>query len=450
MDGRGSCSAVSDSTGNLLFYCFNKTGINDSTTFVYNYLNDTIVNGNDLYGQGAFNQIVIIPKPDDFNNYYIFYNGIFDTQGFYYALVNMNLNGGQGEVTQKNTPLIPNTRMADCVKAIKHGNGRDWWVVVKLSSTNLTQINRFFVYLVSPSGIASPIVQDFGGATDGDFQRLVFNSDGSSVMLVNTGGLMCQFKFDRCTGILSNPNIIFPEQSANFNRLFWEGAYSPNDSIFYVSTTWYSGLDDTSRLLQYELFAADIPASCDTLLVTKNPVIAGAPRLAPDNKIYYSSLYQWGFPGYPYPDSVYNQYNMNLGVVNSPNDTGSACDFQPFSFHLGGKRTYSGLPNNPNYLLGPLAGSACDTLYTKVNEIKTQEIFDIFPNPFTSKIVLRINEDRNEVFYLKIVDTFGKIIFEIKSFKKNLELDMSFLPNGVYLVQLNSENIVTSKKIIKI
>lgn len=53
---------------------------------------------------------------------------------------------------------------------------------------------------------------------------------------------------------------------------------------------------------------------------------------------------------------------MNLSVINSPDLPGAACDFQPYSFYLGGKRTYWGLPNNPDYDLGPLVGSPCDTL----------------------------------------------------------------------------------------
>ncbi|MBK8846993.1 MAG: hypothetical protein IPO27_10775 [Bacteroidetes bacterium] len=65
---------------------------------------------------------------------------------------------------------------------------------------------------------------------------------------------------------------------------------------------------------------------------------------------------------YPYQDSMRNYINENLSVINEPDSLGAKCDYQPFSFYLGGKRTYYGLPNNPNYELGPLLGSACDTL----------------------------------------------------------------------------------------
>ena len=63
--------------------------------------------------------------------------------------------------------------------------------------------------------------------------------------------------------------------------------------------------------------------------------------------------------GYPYDSTDYYPENMSLSVINQPDQRGgaAACDFQPYSFYLGGKRTYWGLPNNPNYDLGPLAGS---------------------------------------------------------------------------------------------
>ncbi|MBK8846508.1 MAG: hypothetical protein IPO27_08220 [Bacteroidetes bacterium] len=63
---------------------------------------------------------------------------------------------------------------------------------------------------------------------------------------------------------------------------------------------------------------------------------------------------------YPFPDSVHNYINENLNVINEPDSDN--CNFTPFSFTSVAKRTYYGLPNNPNYELGRLYGSPCDTL----------------------------------------------------------------------------------------
>src|SRR6185369_16188634 len=90
---------------------------------------------------------------------------------------------------------------------------------------------------------------------------------------------------------------------------------------------------------------------------------AGDIKCGIDGKIYWSIGYYDGVNfNYPYPDSVRNMYNENLSVINQPNNLGTACNFQPYSFYLGGKRTYYGLPNNPNYDMQAWGGSVCDTL----------------------------------------------------------------------------------------
>ncbi|MBK9637018.1 MAG: hypothetical protein IPO63_04080 [Bacteroidetes bacterium] len=73
---------------------------------------------------------------------------------------------------------------------------------------------------------------------------------------------------------------------------------------------------------------------------------------------------------------MFNYINSNLSVINQPDSLGLACDFQPFSFYLGGARTYYGLPNNPDYELGAWVGSPCDTLTVGITENNQKE--DVF------------------------------------------------------------------------
>ncbi len=411
-------------------------------------------NGDSIVGEGLYNELTIVP--DDSNQFYLFITcTVFPgSEGFYYCKIDMNLNGGLGAVTQKNIQLL-NFEIADCVQAIKHGNGRDWWVLAKLSGPGNTQINRFFVYLISPNGISNPIIQDFGNVTDGDFEKIVFNNQKNKFMLINFIGFMGDYDFDRCTGIISNPSIIFPELSSNYNRFFWEGAYSPNDSLFYATTTWNTFPQDTSRLLQFNLFSANIPASCDTLFESRNPKNFGAVRLAPDNKIYMTSFYNWGFPGYPYPDSVRNVYNENLSVINYPDSLGTACNFQPYSFYLGGKRTYFGLPNNPNYGLGRWISSPCDTLNVSVGELEVNNKWELFVFYHSSWEMLFINAQniKGRNCLLQIFDINGREVF---SSAKNTQppyftqdVDVVSLSSGMYVVALTTEKEKLVKKFIK-
>ena len=456
VQSRGSCGSISDSLGNLLFYAFNKTVCPDTSTFIFTSSNDSMDNGKNLNGAHGYNQIVLLESPNGNNIYYMIYSGRYSVKGLYYAIIDMTQNNGLGKVILRDQPLISNKEMGDCTQAIQHGNGRDWWVINKPSQMGSNK-NRFYIWKLDTSGFSPYTTTDFNNATDATFQKIIFNNNGDKLMLINFGGFMAEYDFDRCTGIISNEKIIFPELHNNYNRYFWEGAYSSNDSLFYVTTEWITGPSDTSRLLQYNLFATDIPASCDTLFEIKYPVIIGAVRLAPDNKIYMASTYQSGFPAFPYQDSVRNMYNENLGVINYPDSIGAACNFQPFSFNLGGKRVYAGLPNNPNYSLGRLVGSPCDTLQWVGTPETPNPLqgglnagFIVKPNPFLNSVTISIVDFKNENWELKIFDVMGKEVLQQKIVREKTDLDLRYLNRGIYFVMVYDGRSIFTEKVVKL
>ncbi len=466
MDERGSCASIADTSGNLLFYCYSSIGGTDSLTLVYNYLNDTMSNGFYLIGSASYNQVVIVPIPNDSTKYFIFHLGFYNsTVGLFYSIVDMSLNGGQGEVIQKNIQLST-LMQGDCIEAIKHGNGRDWWLLSKLGGFGTTQIDRFYVYLISPGNtISTPIIQDFGHAVDAVQQKIVINSTADKLMNINTGGFMCEYNFDRCTGVVSSPNIIFPQQLSNFNRIFFQGAYSSNGNVFYVSRNSFGGnFGNKNYLLQYDLSAIDIPASCDTLdsTYTYPPVDNGAVRLAPDGKIYYSQAYiSLTAVSTPYADTMRNYINENLGVINNPDITGSGCNFAPFSFYLGGKRTYYGLPNNPNYSLGPLAGSPCDTLSVGINEIGIKSNPELFVFYLTSwqKLFVNAQNIKGKNAVLQIFDLTGKMVYtnarehpsgsRVSRGYVTMDVNCNSFSTGMYIVKLQTEKEKLTKKFFR-
>nr|MBK9653748.1 hypothetical protein [Bacteroidota bacterium] len=257
----------------------------DWNTRIFNTQHQIIQGCNFISGGSWYNELATIPRPNHSNQFYVFSVGTHKpyNQGCYYTLVDMSLNGGMGAVVAQNIK-INNETSADCIQAIKHGNGRDWWIVNKYYSPNApNHYNRFFVYLVTPDSIYTPTIQNFNDATDAGFQKMVFNSDGTRFMNFNAAGYMSEFNFDRCTGVISLNKNIFAEATLPTDTLFWEGAYSPNDSVFYVSTNGIYKVD-TIYLLQLNLFAPNIPSSSDTLETILYPKVNGAVRLAPDGK----------------------------------------------------------------------------------------------------------------------------------------------------------------------
>ncbi|MBK8845023.1 MAG: hypothetical protein IPO27_00120 [Bacteroidetes bacterium] len=125
--------------------------------------------------------------------------------------------------------------------------------------------------------------------------------------------------------------------SASLAPWYWDCELSANKRYLYVSQV-FSNFDTTNYLQRFDLQAANIAASRDTLFKGEHAAAASLIELAPDGKMYWACAYSPpGVFGFPYPDSTHNYITDNLSVINYPDN--SACDFQPFSFYLGGKRT---------------------------------------------------------------------------------------------------------------
>ncbi len=455
MRGRGSCVSISDSIGNLILYSFTVESSGAWSTHVFNNTHSSVPGADSIAGEAWYNELILLTVPNDTtgNLYYLFSIGLrgSPSAGLYLTTIDMSINSGIGGVIQQNVQ-IDNIEYGDCLTTIQHGNGKDWWLIIKKSIFPFTFYNRFYVYYVSKNTIVKLPDQDFNDASDCDIQKLIMHPSGNKFMLINTRGYMSEFDFNRCNGSISLNRNIYPE-IGSFARPFWSGAYSPNGNVFYIGRTSYGGIGgDFNYLLQYDLTSVDIPNSCDTLDTTMYPIAdCGDLRLAPDGKIYYSQAYPWGFP---YEDSMYNYVNMNLGVINNPDVVGSGCNFAPFSFYLGGKRTYYGLPNNPYYSLGPLVGSPCDTLSVSIKESTVSySSISISPNPASHIAYFNAKHIKGDFGLLSILSINGELLYQksIPIFNGGFatsRLDFSNYNNGLYIVSFKTDTEIFTEKII--
>jgi len=450
---RGTAASICDHNGNLLFSTSYDTDVLIAGVAggeVYDASQNLMQNGDNLKYGGWYQEAIIIPNPSDTNKYYIFHIGVTDYYGLYYSEIDLSLNGGLGSVTQKNVQL-KNTKSIECISAVKHANGRDWWVFYKdRNSAN----NNFYIYLIDPTGINNPIIQSIGTTTSNNLIHFVFNQQGDKFALINYLGMIELFDFDRCTGQLSNWRLLSTNIISNPTTEFVGGAFSPNGNLLYLSTL---GSQSNIKLLQLNLLDTFPINTIDTLLSTSQPNsgCGGFLKLAPDNKIYWSCAWINGSTyNYPYPDTSYNVYNMNLSVINSPDSLGAACNFQPYSFYLGGKRTYWGLPNNPNYELGPLTGSLCDTLTVGLNEIANyKNNITVYYDALWQIAFVNAKGLKGKNYTLQLFNLNGQLILQEQGkltseyFTKDLNLlDNS---NGLYIVRLITEKEVLTTKFVK-
>ncbi|MBK7964826.1 MAG: hypothetical protein IPK10_05765 [Bacteroidetes bacterium] len=213
--GRGSCASLADSNGVLIYSHSNYTTslLNQSRT--YNKYSEVIPGSDSLYVEGWYHEMLLLPHPGNDSLVYLFTIGVNTFDGLYYTLINYKANNDSGIVIQKNVPL-QNVPAFDGLIAVKHGNGRDWWVLFK-KWDGVGQIgnNITYVYLVNPNGISLYSSQSLGSNNSTNLGQLCFNVLSNKIVAVNLRGLISIYDFNRCTGQLSQPITIEAERSSS-------------------------------------------------------------------------------------------------------------------------------------------------------------------------------------------------------------------------------------------
>jgi gliding motility-associated-like protein len=345
MVANSAAAVLADRNGNLLFYTNGNT--------VWNREHQVMLNGTGLLGYvkwefdegtvvpvGIANDALIVPFPARENQFYIFYNrisagGMPDTLS--YALVDLERNGGLGEVLQKNQ--LVRGPLTSKIAATSHANCRDSWILVQDYDSN-----RLVAYQLTPEGLMPPVVSAVGGITRGvDYEgkedvlqwgRMKFSRDGRKLVVVNGSGNLTGFielfDFDPATGVVSNPlRLAIPAD--NGGQVHLRGVeFSPDNTKIY-----YTNVMD---MYQYDLTAAEQPL---TLLTPEEPYRGTwwDMQLGPDGRIYAASV-----------------TTTFLGVINNPDAPGLGCGFDPTGFDLAGRLSSSALPAFlPTYFYRPEA-----------------------------------------------------------------------------------------------
>lgn len=144
----GPVNAVAnDEDGNLQFYT--------NGCSIYTKQHEVMENGDNI-NIGSFNYEIecndnkgityitdgnlILPLPEKDKKYILFHlrairtsdtSGIYDY--FQTTEIDMGANNDLGKVIQKNQTII-NDSLHDAVSTVRHGNGRDWWIVIPRGS----------------------------------------------------------------------------------------------------------------------------------------------------------------------------------------------------------------------------------------------------------------------------------------------------------------------------
>lgn len=299
------CATISDSTGQLSFYT---DGI-----FVFNRNHQLMPNGIGLMGHPSSTQSsMVIRKPGSDSLYYIFTVDAAENQysnGYRYSIVDMSLDGGLGDVTDKNVLMYaPSTEK---ITAVLHANGIDVWIVTKEHTGD-----AYRAYKLTCDGLEMNPVISHGGVPYGPSSTirvgaLKTSPDGTKIASARYTLYWELFQFNNLTGQLSNPLRIPTRHNAVFGLEF-----SPNSKLIYNSTE-CCGLRST--VTQYKVDVYDSAAIVNSYyLVDSSAPPKGDMQLGPNGKIYGP-----------------NRADSSLFAINNPDQYGAACSFINKAINLG-------------------------------------------------------------------------------------------------------------------
>ncbi|MFY7846200.1 3-coathanger stack domain-containing protein [Chryseobacterium gambrini] len=247
---RYASSIISDkNTGELLFYCDGYK--------IYNKNNQVMTGGDHLFGSPSNTSFsstgnpsdqssIIVPDPSSSRKYYVFYingnrttndqsafgYGVFN-YGLRYAIVDMSLGGGLGNVTSSNNILFTNpstpavypfsydNSTTNALTSTFGNDGNSYWIVTAKDGNILSY--KLDALGLNTNPVSSP-------ARYGSFIKISPNSKKllTRANLITGGGVFLA-DFNNITGTVTNQmNVIPNNQISNY----YDEAFMPNSAEF--------------------------------------------------------------------------------------------------------------------------------------------------------------------------------------------------------------------------
>lgn len=309
------CATSCDENGNLLFYTDGQT--------VWDKEHNIMPNGTGLMGDWSATQsAIIVPSPGSSNIYYIFTIDAWQNNlqnGLRYSIVDLNLNGGLGDITSTKNILLHDL-VCEKIAAVANYNETSVWVIAHGWNNN-----EFYSYKLSSTGIdPNPVVSSVGISHSSStgyrssigYMNISPSRDRLAVAIRDLETVEL-FDINRYTGTISNPINI----SVNCNNGVYGVDFSNNSNVLYVSTH-YCGI------YQY-----DISSNNETIIqnsqynIPNSSVEFGGIQLGPNGKMY-----------------VARKLVNYLGVIENSNNLGADCDYNQNGVFLGSGESHTGLP----------------------------------------------------------------------------------------------------------
>ena len=364
--------------------------------------------------------------------------------GLCYSIVDLEANQGEGKVNSKQNLLMDSVYQYTC---IRHGNGLDWWIV----GHKYNKVD-FEIYLLTTVGFQYVSRQYFDMPFyDYHYNRspIISSEMGDWIYLqfaIHAGYL---FNFDRCQGLIEFKTEVAVPDSVDLPNTFNYGMAfpisSPSGKLMY-SMFRDQVKKDNKMVSRFRLMQANLDSNVPVFqFLTHEEILSyafGYPEHGPDGKIYSKHLDETG------------KLNF-LSIIHRPDDLMDGCGLEvPGKEFPSGFRTVS-TPRFPNYRLGPLVGSECDTVTTSVAVPEMGKTYDmtLTPNPSSGPVDVEITlpDYQGHTVICDVIDGLGKTVstHAFPPFSYRQTLDVSAFAPGLYVVQLIVDGrVVKAEKLV--
>jgi len=317
----GFATICDKNTGQLLFSTDGEQVWNRNLQQMPNGYN---LDGGILSPQAA----LIVPQPGSSHIFYLFttddiYSGSY---GLEYSIVDLSQNGGLGDVTVKNVFLDSSVEK---LNAVYNTVNNSFWVL----SYNYVN-NKFMSFLVDSNGLnilpvlsnSHVIISPLSFQTKG---FLKINPNGEKVVSVfESPPIIGLYNFNKDSGLITLQTFL-TVKSTDFDA--FGASFSPDNSKLYVT----GDNSDTSEIYQFDVTFNDtnlIKSSRITIDSIYSRSRFGGMQMGPDGKIY-----------------IARESFDSLSVINKPNLSGAACEFE-FNKILTAQNATDDLSNNIDVL----------------------------------------------------------------------------------------------------
>lgn len=189
-------------------------------------------------------------------------------------------------------------------------------------------------------------------------------------------------------------------------------------SILGISCTKINFKNDFNNILTVETYVFNTTPPSDANFPVKINSIDTVSFFGANKKLYYFSTFDRVLEGY---GSIVHPLAplINLGFFGFCN---CGINFEFFD----GNDTTAYYFNQPG----------CEDPLAKINYFEQKGQFKVYPNPTSGSTVFSIDKEGEIDFHIIITDINGKVIKEFDIKTEELEKNLDFLENGIYLVHL--------------